>query len=334
MDNRLATLTVALIVLLSPLTAHALTAQIEGRVVANHNFEPPSGPIISDRGELEFNEAMSLNALSSFAIATQTSDHVLASTGGRVGNGWMQFQSTASTALFAAPLGSETSGGASFRVFITVVDTITIDAPGMTGTPGSANLGYWIDGVLSSALDGALFPRSSGEIDGSVYIKADFIANSTTTTEFLYGVVGSPDWKGLPAALGFSNHPLGGLVNFTYGTPIDLLLTFDSEGGARAESDGDDDVTGLPVASTIVSDFGHTIGWAGVQGLRDANGNAVTDFTAVSSTGTDFRLRIAPDDALIVPEPSTMLLLLLAAGPALLGARRVRQFGHSGTAVG
>jgi hypothetical protein len=322
MNARLATLALALIALLAPTAAQALTAHIEGRVGASHHWDPPSGAPVSQRNELDFNEAMSLNALSSFAIAAQTSDHVLASVGGRVGNGWMQFQATASSALFAAPLDTEVSGGGSFRAYAVVTDTITIDAPGLTGTTGWASLGYWADGVLSAALDGASHPRSDGAVSGLVLVGADIIANGTRTSTTLRGEVGVPDWMGFPPALGFFDEFLGGLVSFTYGTPIDLLFSFYTEGGARTESDGDDDITGLPVAATLVSDFGHTIGWAGVQDPRDAAGNPVTDFTARSSTGTDFRFRIDPDDGLTVAEPASALLL--AGGLSLLGALRIR----------
>ncbi len=324
MNRPLATLAAASIALLAPIAAQALTAHIEGRVGVSHSVELPSGEVVGQSRDLDFNEPMSPNALSSFAIATETSDNVLASTGGRVGNGWMQFQSMATSALFAAPLDTEVSGGGSFTVYATVADTITIDALGMTGSAGSANLGYWVDGVLSAALDGASHPRSDGEVSGLVLLKVEIVANGTTTAS-LTGQVGNPEWMGLPPSLGFFDEPLGGLVHFTYGTPIDLFFEFYSEGSARAESDGDDDVTGLPVAATLVSDFGSTIGWAGVQDLRDEEGNPVTDFSAVSSTGTDFRFRIDP--VLNVPEPSTALLL--AFGLALLGARKGRLSGST-----
>lgn len=157
---------------------------------------------------------MSLNALSSFAIAAQTSDHVLASVGGRLGNGWMQFQATASSALFAAPLDTKVSGSGSFRVYAVVTDTITIDTPGLTGTTGWASLGYWADGVLSAALV-AHHPRSDGAVSGLVLVGADIIANGTTSTS-LRGEVGVPDWMGLPPALGFFDEFLGGLLSFTY----------------------------------------------------------------------------------------------------------------------
>ena len=64
------------------------------------------------------------------------------------------------------------------------------------------------------------------------------------------------------------------------------------------------------------ADMGQTVAWAGISGLLDANGQAVTDFSAVSAT-SGFNYRNAYVSA--VPElPSGALLL---GGAALLGAR-------------
>ena len=126
-------------------------------------------------------------------------------------------------------------------------------------------------------------------------------------------------------AVGYDEVFLGGKVDFVFGTPFAYGIRLETSGGSYALSltDFGAGLGGQPAVSTMVSDFGNTITWAGVSDLLDAEGNAVTDFTAFSSSGTDFRYRIVPDDIDPpgnVPEPSTALLLL--AGLAALSRRR------------
>jgi hypothetical protein len=315
--NHLAGLAIVSIALAMPLAAHALTAHIEGRVDVGYSRDSPSGNVSLSDG-LAFDENLVPNALSSFAISAETADAVGAAVSARVGNGWMRFQNTAVSSIFATPGGTEAGGGARFLINATVHDTLTIDAPGLTGLTGSATLGFRVDGVLAAAVD-ASHPRSEGRAEGLAIVAANLVAH-TTAFGALRADVGNPAWMGLPPVLGFSEEFLGGVVHFTYGTPIDVFLSFYSEGRAAAQSnDESDTVGGLPATATLVSDFGNTITWAGVADLNDADGNAVADFTAYSGSGEDFRFAIAAPP---VPEPATGLLWAAGLMTLALGVRR------------
>ena len=73
----------------------------------------------------------------------------------------------------------------------------------------------------------------------------------------------------------------------------------------------------LLVSADSMADMGHSIAWGGITELRDANGQLVADYSAVSATsGFDYRSAYVS----AVPEPGTGALLL--TGLAWLARRR------------
>ena len=72
------------------------------------------------------------------------------------------------------------------------------------------------------------------------------------------------------------------------------------------------------------SDLGHTVAWAGVTELRDANGAAVGNFSMLSaSSGFDYR------SAYVSAVPEVPTAWLLVAGLGLLGRRALAQRRHA-----
>lgn len=68
------------------------------------------------------------------------------------------------------------------------------------------------------------------------------------------------------------------------------------------------------------ADLGSTIAWAGITSLKDANGNAITDFSALSTTGSfDYRQGYV---ATVPAPPAAGLLAMAMASVAAWRARR------------
>lgn len=237
-----------------------------------------------------------------FALATPYS---LVSTEARGGFGWLQIVTAGSASVGAPPeQGQLRVGGTNYDVRAGFQDTITIDAPGLTGQAGSAVLGIDVEGVLSAGAD--WFPEQSnassyGDVALS-FLAASFVANLQRAVE------NNPPGGGSglnPAEIveGF----LGGTVSFVYGTPFAVDFYAQFTGSTNAGTETEDGRTGATAAATMVADFRNTFTWAGVSELRDANGDLVSVFDVTSLSGTDYRHPIVP-----VPEPGTALPTLAA----------------------
>jgi hypothetical protein len=320
--NRLASWAAAAAVIV-PTSALALAVDVSGRVDYSHSTYAGSGPGTSLSDTQSFATPVTPDVITDFAVAAPVLDNIHSFVVVSAGDGWMRAVGSAISVVNATPDGVETGATTRYNFHFRVQDTVTIDAPNRTGQPGTAVLGFNIDGVLSASSD-VWVPHSDGYACGIARFGAT-LQGTTSVSAYGGGNVFArysgcsldPDE---PPSLGFDDF-LGGLIDFTYGTPIHLDFWLLAEGRARAASDWED---GLAAASVMVADFGRTITWAGVSDLRDGFGNPVDDFTALSSRGADFRFAVAaPGVDGTVPEPST--LLLAAAAAALALRRQVRR---------
>ena len=99
-------------------------------------------------------------------------------------------------------------------------------------------------------------------------------------------------------------------VPFFYGYPV--LVTALMSTAARGQT-----FTGGGSFSAVM-DASHSMYWEGISGVTNRDGNAVTDFSLSSDSGTDWTRNFAPA-ASTVPEPAAVVLLL--AGLGVLGLR-------------
>ncbi len=175
-----------------------------------------------------------------------------------------------------------------------VIDLITVDAPGLTGTPGTLDVTYLLDGTISS----------NGEI----------------RTGVLVGVMwgGDAPFNQDDSVFSFYDAsitaPVTVVVPLTCGTPFFLASILGAAAGTFDESLAFAPRVG---AGSGTSDFFNTLELTGLI-PKDALGAVVSNPTFSSASGT--RYSVAGVEA-AVPEPGS--LFLLGIGLAL-GARRWR----------
>lgn len=180
-----------------------------------------------------------------------------------------------------------------------VIDLLTIDALGLTGTPGTLDVTYLLDGTISSS-GAALALAISGVMWGGTepfgQDEGEFNVQFTSTSV-----------------------PITVSVPFTFGDPFFLAMIMLTGAGTLAECPtcpeipfGFVELTGPGAGS---ADFFNTMALTGLQPL-DEFGNPVSNATFSAASGTRY------SEQGVVPEPSS--LLLLGAG-FLAVARRVRR---------
>jgi len=286
----------ALLSCVAPEASAALSATIDGYVGATFAYFPDGEPIQSGGDTVFFNQALTNNVTHSFAYATPFGD--AADVVARVGDGWMRIGAVASSARFGAPAREAWSGHARFGLRAEVLDTIVINNPALTGTVGFADLGFLVEGVLSAGRDAPA--GSNFAAAGGANIAVSLFAINTVTQNFPLRAENRGRAQDIPA-VGLDNEIMGGELSFVYGMPFNYFVVLETEALASSGSTGGPNNAGLPSATSFVSDFRNTITWAGVSNLRDAAGNPVTEFTAFSGTGADFRHAIVPASPIPVP---------------------------------
>lgn len=164
---------------------------------------------------------------------------------------------------------------------------------------GSVNAG-WVPGASvatsTSWLRGESFATSQSGIVNSTTTGAG-LGSESFTLEFIFG-----------QAITFN------MLGHVYSTANATYDYYASQGGSSA-------------TSSFAADMSHTMAWGGISELRDAQGNLLSDFSAVSaSSGYDYRYAYA------VPEPSVSAMM--GAGLLITLAWKRRQTRRTGTHLG
>lgn len=153
-------------------------------------------------------------------------------------------------------------------------DDITIDAPGRTGQSGFMTFNVAIHGSLAAALRGPgpedplasfrSYAQTSFHVgqDGGIRVNRETLYADGTTT-----IVGLP----------FLNRLETIVVPFTYGTTFELKIFLGAATTFRTEFGAD-----------CISDIGNTLEWGGIVSVTDSGGNAVTNYTTATGSGTDY----------------------------------------------
>jgi hypothetical protein len=177
-------------------------------------------------------------------------------------------------------------------------DTLTINDPALTGTVGDLVVGYTLDAMISS----------SGIDQGSLWVGAG-VGSQTYTTPYASTVDGSFTFPTI--------------FTFTYGTPFSFLLAMEVDNASGVNSLpllpplNTPTLTLSPVTGTgsATVDASNTLVLSLLE-VETSGGTPVSGVTFSSASGTVYGL-----DG-VVPEPSTVMLLMLPLLTVLLVVRK------------
>jgi hypothetical protein len=231
------------------------------------------------------------------------------------------FQTDSHASVFAEPgiikisgdtLGALTGAGGRFE------DGFSITAPGIPqGTPGSLTFSISVFGEL----DPGPGPQTNTFQTGQAGWGMDASASPHGNGPDLISVDGYNNYttySGTPFNVFSATVPFQYGDNF--GLSISVGLTGYADGGDGHDPNNPSLITYVTPASF---DLSHSLYWAGISNVT-ANGNPVTDFTALSPDGVNYANSFAPQDS-GVPEPASFWLVAAGIPGAWFMRRRFRQ---------
>jgi hypothetical protein len=203
-------------------------------------------------------------------------------------------------------------------------DEINISAQGIIGeafltanilvqgnvTAGSNILGNGLaDSIFQLYLNGGqILNASSG-------VRVDAIRNEHYSNWTMYSKGGVVEGEGLDEMFRLYTFDIPILL----GTDFSLSATLIGSAQANAIYDYSTEYSGFGFASY---DLGHSLYWAGISALRDANGNLITDYSLTSGSRVDYRNSLVPVSS--VPAPPAFWLLL----SGIIGLSLVKRKNH------
>jgi hypothetical protein len=163
-------------------------------------------------------------------------------------------------------------------------DDMLIDAPGLTGTTGSVKIIITIAGTISSVANGVepLDQYSYGFAHYQMSVNGGLQATETQQKN----ATGDPNAFTTSFFLDVEQEKT---IAFTYGTPFTFKLLLQAQGAAYTNR-----------GATSISDLSHTATWGGFGEVRDNQGATVTNYTASSTSGTNYTQPILPPQPVVV----------------------------------
>ncbi len=182
-------------------------------------------------------------------------------------------------------------------------DDFLIDSNGRTGTAGTVEVKFTIDGTLA-AMRTSNNPNYMSGYDDSVRAQASYTFQAGTngpvytltqgvrTAEYAAGMGNSSRFEGTPF-LGIEQTVI---VPFTYGTKLEgVKLQIDTIAQSVGDRSG--------FSSMAMADLEHTANWGGFGAVRDSSGNVINDYSFTSGSGFNYTIAVNA-----VPEPGSIIL--------------------------
>jgi hypothetical protein len=182
-------------------------------------------------------------------------------------------------------------------------DTITINAPGMTGQAGTAKVRFTLDGPLFAA------GHYSDSVRAAYSFGTDPVGDGTISDSlFVYSHNGYDATGFNPGSVGlFQGTLIENSINFTFGTPFDMFLAIETS-AQIINSTNPGDYDGRP--GTFSAHLALTY-FSGITDIR-SNDVPVSSASAPGTSGAEWTT---------VPEPASVGMIGIGAA-LLLGRRR------------
>jgi hypothetical protein len=198
---------------------------------------------------------------------------------------------------------STIQGRTSLRVSWSDMVTINPGNPALLGTPGSFSFLAGLSGS-GGAIPAGPFTRGEGSASYRVQLSLNREPEFISSGRWHY-----VDFFGSTFTGDAPNQSYSGAIPFLFGVPFGIAASLQADSFATS-------IEGK--VESFVSMIG-TLKWNGITEVRDLNGTPLTDLSVTSDSGVDWLQAVA------VPEPGTVVLLLTALPVVALAVRRHRR---------
>lgn len=175
----------------------------------------------------------------------------------------------------AEVVGSQTASMDS-RAFQAFHDELLIDAPGLTGQPGTFTASVRITGRLTTGASNIEFPH----IEWATASAQGRFLLSSATGGFVFEEF-ALESSSLSPPLGPIVVPVPLTLAFVFGQPIEVQLDISLEAFCRS---GNPESYGC----IAIAEFSNSAYWTGIDMIVDGEGTEVTEYTVTSASGTDW----------------------------------------------